>query len=47
MQLSEQTNELFAALSKAQGQLEAASKSKLGHGYKYADLAECIATAHG
>lgn len=40
--LSEQTNELFAALSKFQGELDNASKSKQGHGYKYADLAECI-----
>jgi len=40
--LSEQTNELFAALSKFQGELDNASKLKQGHGYKYADLAECI-----
>lgn len=40
--LSEQTNELFAALSKFQGELDNANKSKQGHGYKYADLAECI-----
>lgn len=40
--LSDQTNELFAALSKFQGELDNASKSKQGHGYKYADLAECI-----
>lgn len=40
--LSDQTNELFAALSKCQCELDNANKSKLGHGYKYADLAECI-----
>ena len=40
--LSDQTNELFAALSKFQGELDNANKSKQGHGYKYADLAECI-----
>ena len=45
MNMSEQTNEIFAALSKAQGGMDMPSKSKTGHGYKYADLAECIATA--
>jgi len=42
MNQSEQLNELFTALSKFQGELGNASKSKQGHGYKYADLAECI-----
>jgi hypothetical protein len=42
---SEETNELFAALAKMQGQLTGATKAKSGHGYKYADLAECINTA--
>ncbi len=45
MKLSEQTNELFTAFSKFQGELDNASKDKQGHGYKYADLAECINTA--
>lgn len=45
MKLSEQTNELFKALSIAQGEMESASKDRQGHGYKYADLAECINTA--
>ena len=45
MKMSEQLNELFAALSKFQGELENASKGKQGHGYKYADLAECINAA--
>ena len=43
--LSEQTNELFTALSKCQGELDNASKLKQAHGYKYADLAECISIA--
>lgn len=45
MQLSNETNELFAAFSMFQGELDNASKGKSGHGYKYADLAECINTA--
>ena len=45
MQHSEQFNELFAALSKFQGELDNASKNSAGHGYKYADLAECINAA--
>lgn len=45
MQLSEQTNELFKAFAAFQGELDNASKGKQGHGYKYADLAECINTA--
>jgi len=40
--LSEQTNELFTALAKMQGELENASKLKQGYDYKYADLAQCI-----
>lgn len=43
--MSESTNELFAAFSEFQGVLDNASKGKQGHGYKYADLAECINTA--
>lgn len=43
--MSEQTNELFASYSKFQGELTNATKSKAGHGYKYADLAQCIETA--
>ncbi|MCP4991396.1 MAG: hypothetical protein GY928_36675 [Colwellia sp.] len=45
MELSNETNELFAAFSMFQGELDNASKGKSGHGYKYADLAECINTA--
>lgn len=45
MIISEQTDALFKAFSKFQGELENASKDKQGHGYKYADLAECINTA--
>lgn len=45
MKMSEKLNDLFAALSKFQGELENASKGKQGHGYKYADLAECINVA--
>ncbi len=45
MLISNETNELFTALSIAQGQLTSASKAKQGHGYKYADIAECINTA--
>lgn len=45
MKMSKQLNDLFAALSKFQGELENASKGKQGHGYKYADLAECINVA--
>lgn len=43
--MSESTNELFAAFSEFQGELDNASKAKQGHGYQYADLAECINTA--
>jgi hypothetical protein len=45
MNKSNETSELFAALSKFQGELDMANKAKTGHGYKYADLAECIITA--
>lgn len=45
MKMSQETNELFAAFSEFQGELDNASKGKSGHGYKYADLAECINTA--
>lgn len=45
MKLSTETNELFKAFSMFQGELDNASKGKQGHGYKYADLAECINTA--
>lgn len=45
MKMSNDVNELFAALSKFQGELENAPKDKPGHGYKYADLAMCINTA--
>ena len=41
-EMSEQTSDIFTALAKFQGELENASKSKAGHGYKYADLAQCI-----
>ena len=45
MKLSNETSELFKAFSAFQGELDNASKGKQGHGYKYADLAECINTA--
>lgn len=45
MKMSNETNELFKAFSEFQGELDNASKGKQGHGYKYADLAECINTA--
>ena len=45
MKMSQDVKELFTALSKFQGELESASKARQGHGYKYADLAECINTA--
>jgi len=37
--------ELFTAISKMQGELTGAFKAKSGHGYNYADLAQCIKTA--
>lgn len=45
MEMSEKTQEMFAAFALFQGDLTMASKSKAGHGYKYADLAQCIETA--
>lgn len=45
MKISDERSNLFAALSKFQGELENAPKGKSGHGYKYADLAACINTA--
>ncbi len=45
MEMSENTNELFTAFSKFQGELDNSSKSKQGHGYNYSDLATCINTA--
>jgi len=45
MEMSNETNEIFAAFALFQGDLTSASKSKTGHGYKYADLAQCIETA--
>lgn len=45
MMMSDNTAELFSALSKFQGELDNASKNKKGHGYKYADLAEVINVA--
>ncbi len=46
MEISEdKRSELFTALSKMQSELTGAFKAKAGHGYKYADLAQCIKTA--
>lgn len=45
MEMSEQTNDLFAAFAKFQGELENVTKDTQGHGYKYADLAACIQAA--
>ena len=45
MKLSNETSDLFKAFSSFQGELDNASKAKQGHGYSYADLAECINTA--
>jgi len=42
MHMSSKTGEIFTAFAKFQGELSNASKSKAGHGYKYADLANCI-----
>ncbi len=42
---TEKRAELFSALSKMQGELTGAFKAKSGHGYNYADLAQCIKTA--
>lgn len=45
MIMSENTDKLFAALSKFQGQITPARKSRKGHGYSYADLVDCIEAA--
>lgn len=45
MNMSPETKDLFAAFVKFQGELGNALKLKTGHGYKYADLVECISTA--
>lgn len=45
MKMSQETNELFKSFSLFQGEMDNASRGKQGHGYKYADLAECINTA--
>lgn len=45
MEMSEKVNDLFTAFSLFQGDLTMAAKTKAGHGYKYADLAQCIETA--
>ena len=42
MDRSESIKELASALCKAQSELDNASKSTSGHGYKYADLGEII-----
>ena len=42
MEKSEQLNELFTALNKAQAEIGTASKSSSGHNIKYADLAEIL-----
>jgi hypothetical protein len=41
----QQYNELFTALSKFQGDVKAAIKSKTGYGYKYADIASVFEAA--
>ena len=41
----EKRPELFLAISKMQSELTGAFKAKSGHGYSYADLAQCIKTA--
>ncbi|WBA79587.1 ERF family protein [Endozoicomonas sp. GU-1] len=43
--MSEKTDKIFPAFVKMQAALGNASKDRQGHGYKYADLAECIETA--
>ena len=45
MMLDKAGPELFAAFASFQGDLSNATKSKPGHGYKYADLAQCIDVA--
>ena len=42
MNKSDKIDELAKALHKAQSMIDNASKSKEGHGYKYADLAEIL-----
>jgi hypothetical protein len=42
---NENKAELFLAISKMQSELTGAYKAKAGHGYNYADLAQCIKTA--
>jgi len=42
MKTSDQINELAAALSKAQGELEDAKKDQQAHQYRYADLAQVL-----
>lgn len=43
--MSEQINEISAALSKAQSELEGAKKDSSGYGYNYSDLASVISSA--
>ncbi|GAA4652045.1 hypothetical protein GCM10023116_43290 [Kistimonas scapharcae] len=45
MKMSNETDKIFPAFVKMQAALGNASKSKQGHGYKYAELSECIDTA--
>lgn len=47
MKMSNEVNELFKALSKAQGELAHAEKNKKSHTNKYADIAACIDAAKG
>jgi hypothetical protein len=42
MKHSEQLNEIAAAMSKLQGEIEDASKDTSGYGYKYADLSQVL-----
>ena len=44
-QTEQRHNELFTALSKFQGDVKAAIKSKTGYGYKYADIASVFEAA--
>lgn len=43
--MSSRINEIAAALSKAQGELDTTKKDSKGYGYNYSDLASVIATA--
>jgi hypothetical protein len=45
MEMSDNINEIAAALSKAQGELHAAKKDTKGFGYTYSDLASVISAA--